>query len=101
MTERSEFVNFFQRLSYRVGAYYVETPYINQGEQMEDIGATFGIGIPVIISGALSTINFSVAAGQRGVIDRQDLLHERYLGINFGVNITPSYDRWFRRFEIN
>lgn len=99
--DRSNFVGFFKRVSYRLGAYYVETPYQNQGEQMVDVGATFGIGIPLVISGALSTVNLSVAAGQRGVLDRSDLLHERYLGINFGVNITPSYDRWFMKREIN
>lgn len=101
IAERSDFVKTMSKWSYRVGGYMVETPNRLGQDQVQDMGVTFGIGIPIVLSNAVSSINISAAYGQRGVALDAESYRERYLGINFGLNIVPSYDRWFKRFELN
>ena len=99
--ERTTFIKPFQKWSYRFGAYSIATPYQSFGEQVSDIGATFGIGIPIALSRAVSSINLSVNYGERGGRSSEIHLRENYWGVNFGLNIAPSYDRWFKQYKLN
>lgn len=99
--ERSSFVKGYQKWSYRVGAYAVSEPYVSGGEQVSDMGVSFGVGIPIALNMALSSINFSVNYGERGARSGSGQLQEKYVGVNFGLNIAPSYDRWFRKYKLN
>lgn len=101
INERSDFVKTMSKWSYRAGAYMVNMPNRLGAEQVVDLGVTAGIGIPIVLSNAVSTINISASFGQRGVGLDSDLYREQYVGINFGLNIVPSYDRWFNRFDLN
>jgi hypothetical protein len=101
IAERSDFVKGMAKWSYRVGGYMVETPNRLGQDQVQDMGITMGIGIPIVLSNAVSSINISASYGQRGVSLDAESYRERYLGINFGLNIVPSYDRWFKKYELN
>ena len=101
IAERSDFVKTMSKWSYRIGGYMVETPNRLNEDQVQDMGVTMGIGIPIVLSNAVSSINISASYGQRGVSLEADSYRERYLGINFGINIVPTYDKWFRKYELN
>lgn len=91
---------YYERMRYRVGAYYGALPYQTNGEQVTDFGTTFGLGLPIVIKNSLSSINFGFTVGQRGVANQQSL-SETYYGINFGVTIAPLGDNWFQKRKLN
>lgn len=99
--DRSAYMKAFQKWSYRVGAFAVGTPHNSNNEQVMNYGASFGIGIPIVLSRAVSTINISGTYGQQGARTGPGSLSENYFGFNFGVNIAPSYDKWFKKYELN
>lgn len=102
----TDFVNnkpitkFYQRMRYRIGAYYASLPYQTDSEQVTDFGTTFGLGLPVVIKNSLSSINIGFTVGRRGIENRQSL-GETYYGINFGVTIAPLGDNWFEKRKLN
>ncbi len=101
INDQSNFVKFYQKWSYRFGAFQVALPYELGGEQVIDRGITFGLGMPIIMSRAVSNINLSVVYGDRGLPNNSTSFRENYLGFNFGVNIAPSYDRWFVKYKLD
>lgn len=100
-SDGSAYLNFFDRFHYRLGAYTVNTQYFSQGEGLVDRGVTAGIGIPIVINRAVSTVNFSAQMGELGGASSGAQLREGYFGFNFGINIAPSYDKWFRKYKLD
>lgn len=98
--ENKPSTKMYERMRYRVGAYYALLPYQTNGVQVSDFGTTFGIGLPIVVKNSLSSINFGFAIGQRGTGDQQ-LISETYYGINFGVTISPIGDNWFIKRKLN
>jgi hypothetical protein len=98
------FRNFFKIMRYRIGAYYANTRLNVGNEQVDDIGISLGIGIPLIGSGTLdptsSTVNVSANFGQRGA-NQTGLIQERYSNIVVGFTFTPGkWDQWFKKRRI-
>lgn len=83
-------LTYFNRVTYRAGAYYNRTFLDVRSTQLNDIGVTAGIGFPLRKS-YQSLINFTFQAGQRGTLDN-NLLRERYFRIQLGVTINED---WF------
>lgn len=99
--ENSVNTNFFERMRYRVGYYNFTLPYSDNGLSTSEFGTTFGLGLPIVAQQALSSINLGVTVGKRGNADASGL-NESFVGINFGVIISPSfYDRWFRKRKLD
>ena len=98
--ERSAYIKSFQKWSYRAGVFAVATPNMSNNEQVMNFGTSIGIGIPIVLNRAVSTINLSGTYGQQGARAGAGSLSENYFGFNFGVNIAPSYDKWFRKQEL-
>ncbi|MFM7854382.1 MAG: hypothetical protein ACKO96_21285, partial [Flammeovirgaceae bacterium] len=46
--------NYLKRMTYRVGGYYEKYPYLVNGNQVKDLGITFGLSMPL----GLSTLDF-------------------------------------------
>ena len=82
---------YFQRVFYRTGFYYEQTPYLKNNHQIKEFGINFGVALPV--SGG-SLINLNVGYGQRGFSDAS-LIRENIL--KFGLGITFNDQRWFIR----
>lgn len=97
---RTAYIKAFQKWSYRLGAFAVATPNRSDNQQVMNYGTSFGIGIPVVLNRAVSTINISGTYGEQGTRAGSGSLSERYFGFNFGVNIAPSYDKWFKKQEL-
>jgi hypothetical protein len=88
-------------MRYRVGYYNFSLPYTDNGLSASEFGTTFGLGLPIVAQQALSSINLGVTYGKRVNADASGL-NESFVGINFGVIISPSfYDRWFRKRKLD
>ncbi len=91
----------FDKLSYRIGAYRDQLPYFKDQIQYVDKGLTIGVGIPILAQQSLSTLNFGISLGQRGTFSAGHLM-ESYVGINFGVILSPArFEPWFRKRKLD
>lgn len=99
--DRSAYIRFFDKISYRVGAFLVNTPYEVNGEQIINQGLTAGLGIPLVVNRAVSRLDISGRYGVMGKEERPGVIKENYFGFNIGINIAPGYDRWFRKYKLD
>ncbi len=86
--------SYLKRVSYQIGFYRLKTPTIVNTQQIEDIGITAGLSLPV--SPTLSSLNFGVNVGERGTTDL-GLIRERYFKISVSMSVN---DQWFRKRRI-
>lgn len=86
----------FHRIQYRAGMYFHQSHLTLRNNQLNDIGFSLGVGIPMKKS-YQSMLNFAVEAGQRGTT-ADNLIQERYVRIVFGLTFNEN---WFqkRRYE--
>jgi hypothetical protein len=92
---RHDFRNYFNRCTYRIGFDYEKT-YMNfDGRQINDIGATIGVGLP--INRWNTSVNIAAEIGQRGTT-QYNLIRETYF--KFSVSFS-LYDIWFFKQQID
>ncbi|MGC9342737.1 MAG: hypothetical protein ACP5E3_08560, partial [Bacteroidales bacterium] len=86
---------YFNRVHYRLGGYYSNSYLRIQGEQIQDYGITFGVGLP--FRGTKTTFNLGMVLGQRGTLNN-NLIRENYGIINLSFTL---HDFWFfkRKFD--
>ena len=99
--DRTGGAKYIYRIRYRLGFNYSTLPIVVMNKQQSDMAVTAGFGFPIAIQRSSSSVNIGFSLGQKG--DGNALsVNEKYLGINFGVTISPGVnDRWFRRFKID
>jgi len=87
---------FFNKIQYRAGFHYAETPiYLNE-THVVDYGTSFGVALP-FFARTFSTLNLGVRWGMRGeVLD--GLIKEDYFQFNFGLTMN---DKWFIKRKID
>lgn len=99
--DRATTLPYLSRIRYRAGFQYATLPLVVQGTQQTNASVSVGVGLPFAIQRSASSINFGIVAGQQGNGNAASL-NEKYIGINFGVTISPGLsDRWFRKFKID
>ncbi len=87
--DRHSIRSYFDRVAYRAGFTY-ENYYLTFGDQqLNDLGISFGVGLPIYRS--LSMVNVSAQLGKRGKISN-NLVREYYARLAVSVNL---YDMWF------
>jgi hypothetical protein len=91
-------LGFFDKFTYRVGAYYGTLPYADANNQsFKEQAITFGLGIPVLAQQSFSSINFSCTLGQRGTFVTNSL-QENFVSFQLSAILSPaSFERWFRK----
>jgi hypothetical protein len=91
-----------EKVTYRIGAYSALLPYLSaNGNQYTEQALTVGFGMPILAQQGLSSLNFSMSAGKRGVNEPLST-SEEFLTFNFGLVISPSsFDRWFRKRKLD
>jgi len=82
---------YHKLMSYRAGGYYTQSYLMVNGQQLEDYGITFGVGLPV--KSMRSSINVAFTLGTRGTTE-YNLVKENYGIITFNVTL---HDLWFRK----
>lgn len=91
---RERLATFFQRLTYRAGAYYHQTPLRLASTAIDEIGFTAGVGIP--ISGGLSRFDINFEYAMRGTT-AQNLIQENIFRMRFALN---AGELWFQKRKI-
>lgn len=86
--------NYFYRAKYRAGLSYKESPYILNGQKINDFGINFGGSLPM--SNA-SSLDLGFKFGVRGTA-KNGLIRENYFQVVLGATVN---DRWFikRRYD--
>lgn len=88
--------NFTNKLTYRFGGFYNQTPYSINNTQVVDMGVTAGFAF--FIPKTLSQFNFSFTYGNRGLTLSSSEIKEHYLRFTLGVNIN---DVWFLKHKVD
>lgn len=84
---------YLKRVQYRLGGYYKTGALELKNTQINDFGATVGLGLPVGMYRQFSVVNISAQFGQMGSINN-NLIRERYAKIIIGFTFN---DRWFNK----
>ena len=83
--------NYLKRVTYMMGLNYQTTPYLVDGEEIQDFGINFGVTFPLR---NLSRLSLAFKVGQRGTTDN-DLIQERYFKASLGITVNDN--KWFIR----
>lgn len=88
--------SYFSYWDYRVGARSIREYYNYNGREVEDLGISFGLGIPLVRSSSHSTINIGAEWSRRGPKGSGTMLRERAMKFYLGVSLSPHRaDQWF------
>lgn len=89
--EYNSFTNYYKRITYRAGMRYQQTGLSLDGQDIDELGISFGLGFP--IGRMFSNINIGVEFGKRGT-KNHGLIQENFFNsfISFSLN-----DRWFEK----
>ena len=88
---RNDIRYYMRRCSYRAGAYYDRAYYKFDGHNVNSMGLTLGITLP--IPKYYNGVSLGVDIGQRAST-RNNMIRERYAMFVIGFNI---HDIWFRK----
>lgn len=92
---RNDIRYYFRRCAYRAGVYYEQSYYKLDGNNVNSLGLTLGITLPVFRW--YNGISLGVDLGQRAS-KREGMIRERYATFNIGFNI---HDIWFQKPRYN
>jgi hypothetical protein len=81
--------SYLERMTYRLGFHYGKTPLNLKGHHIDEIGISFGLGLP--IKKSKSTINLSGSFGRKGTT-QDGLIQENFFRFTVGVNV---FENWF------
>jgi hypothetical protein len=91
----SSISGYWKRVSYRMGARFEQTYLQLYGQQINEFGISFGLGLP--LPRTLTTIDISAEVGRRGTTEK-NLIQETFVNLTLGVSI---YERWFEKRRYN
>ncbi|MFV8467057.1 hypothetical protein [Flavobacterium sp. LB1P62] len=91
----NSFSNYAKRIVYRGGLKYEKTGLMINSESINDMGLTFGLGLP--ITGSFSNINLGFELGKRGTTTA-NLIQENYANFSVGFSLN---DKWFDKRKFN
>ncbi|MFV0507579.1 MAG: hypothetical protein ACK5L5_12900 [Bacteroidales bacterium] len=83
---------YYNRISYRAGAFYEKGYVAINGEQVNKIGLTIGAGFPIKV---INTLNVALELGQSGK-KSNSLVRESYAKLSLSFNF---YELWFRQYQ--
>ncbi len=86
---------YLNHASFRLGGYYTKSYLSIRGQQLNDYGITFGVGLP--FRGSKTAVNLGVILGKRGTLNN-NLIEEKYGMIHVGITLQ---DYWFIKRKID
>jgi long-subunit fatty acid transport protein len=86
---------YYERINYRAGFRFEQSYLEIQNTRINDIGISFGVGLPMKKS--RSTINIAVELGTQGTTDN-GLIKENYMRLTIG---SALQERWFLKRRFN
>jgi hypothetical protein len=91
----NSFSSYPKRIVYRGGIRYEKTGLVVNGESINDMGVTAGLGFP--ITGVFSNVNLGIELGKKGTTTA-NLVQENYLKFSLGFSLN---DKWFVKSKFN
>ena len=91
---RNDIRYYFKRCTYRFGAYYDQAYYKLDGNNINSMGVTLGMTLPV--HNYHNGISLGMDIGQRANMKNPSMIRERYVSFVIGFNI---HDIWFRKVQ--
>ena len=91
---RNDIRYYLRRCSYRAGVYYDQAYFKLDGNNVNSMGITLGITLPVFRW--YNGISLGVDIGQRASTKNPQMIRERYANFVIGFNI---HDIWFRKVQ--
>lgn len=91
---RNDIRYYFKRCSYRFGAYYDQSYYKLDGNNVNSMGITLGMTLPV--HNYHNGVSLGMDIGQRASMKNPSMIRERYVSFVIGFNI---HDIWFRKVQ--
>lgn len=91
----NDITSYFKRIVYRAGVRYGENGLNVNGEDIDEFGISFGVGLPA--GRLLSNLNLGVEFGKRGTTNA-GLIEENFM--SFFVSLSLN-DRWFQKRKFN
>jgi len=88
---------YFETVEYRAGFHYQKSNINLRNKDIEDIGMSFGLTLPIHHRRAITQSSFSIGAvyGRNGTQD-MGLIQEDYIRIFVGFSFTPHFrNKWF------
>ena len=90
---RNDIRYYFKKCAYRAGVYYDQSYYKLDGNNVNSLGFTLGITLPVFR--LYNGLSLGVDVGQRASV-KNNMIRERYAKFVIGFNI---HDLWFRKVQ--
>ena len=90
---RNDIRYYFNRVAYRVGAYYKKDYFLLNGNEIASKGITIGMTLPII--DRYNGLTLGIDFGQRGSVENA-LVRERYINFSVGFNL---YAIWFHKYQ--
>ena len=95
---------FLQKIQYRAGVHYGNTPVKYNNNSLTELGMSFGLGIPMSSKRhkpSITTLHLGVQHNIRSTTEAS-AIKETATTVYFGISIMPGAgDRWFNRRKIN
>ena len=91
----NSFSSYTKRIVYRGGFKYEKTGLVINSESINDMGVTFGLGLPV--TGGFSNVNLGFELGKKGTT-KANLVQENYANVSVSFSLN---DKWFEKRKFN
>lgn len=88
---RNDIRYYYKRVTYRTGVFLEKSYYALDGNQINNLGVSFGASLPVFRY--YNAINLAMELGQRAS-KTGNMIRERYVNFTVGFNF---FDIWFRK----
>jgi hypothetical protein len=86
------FTSYLSRVTYRAGLKFEKTGLVVNNQDINDMGLTFGVGLPLGSGTTRGTnLNFGLELGRRGTT-KANLIQENYVNLMVSLSLN---DRWF------
>ena len=82
--------NYLKRIYYQFGVFYAKDPAVALNKDVDQYGATIGLGLPFYDQRDFALANVGATFGVRGL---NTVIEERYIHLNFGFTFTS--EKWF------
>lgn len=89
----NSFRSYFDRIVYRFGGFYENTPYKVNTQAINKYGITFGFGLPIGKSSDPSQVDIGVELGQQGA-GNTSVVKESFANVKISFNLN---DTWFQK----
>jgi hypothetical protein len=89
----ASFNNYFSKITYRAGLRYEKTGLVINGESINDMGVSVGLGLPLGGTIGGTSLNIGAEFGQRGTTNA-NLIKENYMNLFVSISVN---DRWFQK----